>query len=205
MDDYEKLLNRAKEKLPDVVKGHSRFVLPDVDTHQEGNNTIFRNFGDIASALNRTEELLLGYLLKEMGTAGQLKEGGRVVFKGKIATRKLENRINEFVKDFVICQECERPDTRLEKEGRTLVLKCEACGAHRPLKVHKATRSEAKPERVERGRKYDVQVTDIGREGDGIARIGNTRVYVPGTTKGDNVTIEIIQVRANFAIGKKVT
>jgi len=204
MDDYENLLKRAKGKLPDVVKGHSRFTLPEVDIHLEGNSTIFRNFSEIANALSRTEDQVLGFLLKELGTAGQLKEGGRIVFKGKITKRKIEERIDGFIKDFVLCQECERPDTRVEREGRTMVLKCEACGAHRPLKVHKASRAETRPERVERGRRYEVQIIDIGREGDGIARIGNTRVYVPGTTKGDSITIEITQLRANFAIGKKV-
>jgi len=204
MDDYEKLLKRAKEELPDVVKGHTRFVLPVVEVHLEGNSTIFKNFSEITSALNRTTEQVLGFLLKELGTAGQVKEGGRIVFKGKIAKRKIEERIDEFIKDFVLCQECERPDTRVEREGRIMVLKCEACGAHRPLKVHKASRTENRPERVERGRRYEVQIIDIGREGDGIARIGDTRVYVPGTTKGDAPTIEITQIRANFAIGKKV-
>ena len=204
MDDYEALLKRAKEKLPDVVKGHSRFVLPEVDIHLEGSSTIFRNFSEIASALNRENEQLLGFLLKELGTAGQMKDGGRIVFKGKIPKRKIEDRISSYIKDFVLCHECERPDTRLEREGRTLVLKCEACGAHRPLKVHKTTRTETRPMRVERGRRYDVQITDIGRQGDGIGKIGNTRVYIPGTTKGDMVSVEIISVGPNFAIGKKV-
>ena len=204
MDDYEQLLKRAKNKLPDVVKGHSRFELPEAEVHLEGNSTIFKNFSEIISALNRGGDQVLGYLLKELGTAGQIKDGGRVIFKGKIPKRKIEERMNQFIKEYVICQECERPDTRLEKEGRTLVLKCEACGAHRPLKVHKASKTESRPERVEQGRKYDVQIVDIGREGDGVARIGDTRVYVPGTTKGDTVSVEIIIIRANFAVGKKV-
>ncbi|HID71286.1 MAG TPA: TRAM domain-containing protein, partial [Thermoplasmata archaeon] len=158
----------------------------------------------LVSAMNRPEEQVLGFLLKELGTAGQLKEGGRIVFKGKISRRKIKERIDEYINDYVLCHECGRPDTRVEREGRITLLRCEACGAHRPLKVVKTAKTEAGPERVIVGKRYEVKIIDIGREGDGIARIGDTIVYVPETAKGDIVTIEITLVKPHFAIGKKV-
>ena len=77
--DYEKLLNRAWDSLPDSVKEHSRFNIPNVDALAEGNTTVVRNFADIASTLNREPNHLFSYLLKELGTAGVL-EGRRVVW-----------------------------------------------------------------------------------------------------------------------------
>jgi translation initiation factor 2 subunit 2 len=77
---------------------------------------------------------LLAYLLKELGTAGTL-EGRRALLKGNIASESLEARIRDYVRVFVLCLECNRPDTYLKKEGRILVLKCDACGAHRPITI----------------------------------------------------------------------
>ncbi|HIH71333.1 MAG TPA: translation initiation factor IF-2 subunit beta, partial [Methanothermobacter thermautotrophicus] len=46
----------------------------------------------------------------------------------------INERIEDYVNKFVICHECNRPDTRIIREGRISLLKCEACGAKAPLK-----------------------------------------------------------------------
>lgn len=136
--DYEALLKRARDDLPDNISDHERFKIPEPDVIYEGKLTILRNFLDICDTLARKTEHLLAYLLKELGTAGNL-EGRRVIFKGRLAENRISDRINDYVKMYVICTECLRPDTHLEKDGRTMVLKCMACGAHRPVRAHKAT------------------------------------------------------------------
>ena len=35
-EDYFALLDRAKEKLPEVAESHERFVIPELDVLQEG-------------------------------------------------------------------------------------------------------------------------------------------------------------------------
>lgn len=51
------------------------------------------------------------------------------------------------------------------------------------------------------GETYDVTIEDVGREGDGIARIEGFVVFVPNTNKGDNVKIRVTKVsrRVGFA------
>lgn len=137
--DYEALLKRARDNLPDNISDHERFQVPEPDVINEGKLTIIRNFQDICDAISRRTDHLLGYLLKELGTAGNM-EGRRVIFKGRLGESRIAERIDEYVKMYVICTECLRPDTHLEKDGRTMVLKCMACGAHRPVRAHKATR-----------------------------------------------------------------
>ena len=136
--DYEALLKRARDNLPDNISDHQRFQVPGADVIYEGKLTILRNFQDICDTIERKTEHLLAYLLKELGTAGNM-EGRRVIFKGRLAEVRINNRIGEYVKMYVICSECKRPDTHLEKDGRTLVLKCMACGAHRPVRAHKSS------------------------------------------------------------------
>lgn len=47
---------------------------------------------------------------------------------------------------------------------------------------------------------HDVEIEDIAREGDGIARIQSFVIFVPDTKVGDNVTIKIERVMRKFAI-----
>ncbi len=60
------------------------------------------------------------------------------------------------------------------------------------------------PTPVEVGEEYDVEIEDTGKEGDGIARIDNFVVFIPGADVGDEVTIEIKTVKHTFAVGEIV-
>lgn len=58
---------------------------------------------------------------------------------------------------------------------------------------------------VSRDETVPVEIEDIGEQGDGIARIGpGYIVFVPDTDIGDRVTVEIREVRENFAFGEVV-
>lgn len=55
---------------------------------------------------------------------------------------------------------------------------------------------------VAEGDTVEVEVEDLGEQGDGIARIGpGYIVFVPDTNVGDRVTVEITKVHDNFAFG----
>jgi translation initiation factor 2 subunit 2 len=137
--DYDKLLNRSIESLPEKLTSKDRFEMPRGMVFYEGNTTILKNFSEIASDLNREPQHLLSYLLKEVGTAGEA-DGERAIFQGKIPEVKVLDRIREYVERYVLCRECDRPDTKLIKKNRTLLLKCEACGAVHPVKTRKTKR-----------------------------------------------------------------
>ncbi|MCD6461376.1 MAG: translation initiation factor IF-2 subunit beta, partial [Thermoplasmata archaeon] len=138
--DYESLVERAKSKLPEEISKHERFVVPRADVLVEGKTTVLRNFGEIVGVLNRDPGDVYQYLLREMGTAGTL-QGQRIVFKKRISGEQIDDKLREYVEEYVLCAECGRPDTRLEKEGRVLMLACDACGAKRPIKARKASKA----------------------------------------------------------------
>jgi len=201
--DYESLLDRAKKKLPHTLESHDRFQVPDPDVMIEGKTTVIRNFGDIVDALRREPEHMLGFLLRELGTAGTM-EGRRVVFKGKVATSQIADRIKNYVDEYVLCSECNRPDTKIAKDGRVLILVCETCGAHRPVHVRKQMKVEEAKE-IEAGQTYDFMIEDVGKKGDGIARKGNFIIYIPGTAKGSQVKARIEKVSGTVAFGVRVS
>ncbi|HKZ90117.1 MAG TPA: TRAM domain-containing protein [Thermoplasmata archaeon] len=57
---------------------------------------------------------------------------------------------------------------------------------------------------VEEGKVYEAKIEDIGREGDGLARIQNFVVFVPGTKIGDQVKVRITRVHRRMAFAEVV-
>ncbi len=57
---------------------------------------------------------------------------------------------------------------------------------------------------VEEGETYKVKIEDIGKEGDGVAKVENFVVFVPDTEVGDEVEIEITRVLRTLAFGEVV-
>jgi predicted RNA-binding protein with TRAM domain len=57
---------------------------------------------------------------------------------------------------------------------------------------------------IEVGKEYDVNIEDIAREGDGIARVEGFVIFVADTKVGDAVKIQIDKVMRRFAIGHKI-
>jgi len=134
LEEYVRLLDRAYSQLPRGVSTRSgRFEVPRPIVTIAGARTVVQNFKAICDAMNRNPELVLKFLSKELGTAA-LFDGRRAVFQGKFFEDTIENLIKTFIKEYVICPVCKRPDTHLVKEKRFLFLDCDACGARSSLR-----------------------------------------------------------------------
>ena len=58
---------------------------------------------------------------------------------------------------------------------------------------------------VEEGEIRYVEIEDIGKQGDGIARVERGYVIiVPGAEMGERVKVEISEVKSNFAVGEVI-
>ena len=132
--DYLQLLKRAKEHLPEIQETKERFEIPKVTGHVQGNKTIINNFIVIVKAFGREQDKLLKYLQRELATPAVI-DGQRLILGRKINSDFINKKIEQFARDFVLCKECGKPDTKLIKEDRFLFLKCTACGARHPVKA----------------------------------------------------------------------
>jgi len=131
--EYEELLKRAMEKLPKNVEKKDRFEVPKVFCEVSGNKTVLKNFGEILAVLRREPSHLAKYLSKELATSGSV-QGSTLIFQGKASREILQKKLDDYVKEFVYCKECGKPDTKLVKEDRIYFLVCEACGARHPVR-----------------------------------------------------------------------
>ena len=131
--DYENLLNKVYEKLPQVEETVERFEVPEIDSMIQGRQTIIKNFSQICETLRREPKHILKFLTKELATPAGF-DGVRATFQSKRPRRMIQTKLNVYVRDYVICKECGKPDTKLVKEDRLTFLRCEACGAKAPVK-----------------------------------------------------------------------
>jgi len=133
MENYEKLLNHAYEKIK-PIKHTERFETPKIQGHHEGNKTILTNLPQIASQLRRDINHLLKFLLKELATSGAIKNN-RTILQRKISSQKINEKIIDYVKEFVLCKECKKPDTEIMKKDRFMFIHCLACGAKHSVRA----------------------------------------------------------------------
>jgi len=134
--EYEKLLESAyKEiKVPEGGKSSERFEIPKVQGMVEGKKTIITNFGVLASHFRRAPEHFCKFLLKELAASGQI-EDDRLVINIRIPSSKINQKVEQYTKEFVICKECGKPDTEIQKEDRISFLHCLACGAKHSIRA----------------------------------------------------------------------
>jgi len=133
MTNYEELLNEAYSKVKVIEGSRGRFEIPVVEGRIEGKKTILTNFFVIASYIRRNPEHFQKFILKELATSGQ-KKGDRLILNNKIPSTKINAKIDNYVKEFVLCRECGKPDTELKKEDRITFIHCLACGSKHPVR-----------------------------------------------------------------------
>jgi translation initiation factor 2 subunit 2 len=128
MENYKELLKQAYSKVKKIDVGEGRFEIPKIKGHFEGKKTILTNFFQIASYLRRKPEHFQKFILRELATSGQ-REGEKLILNMKVPSEKINKKIAQYAKEFVLCRECGKPDTELIKQGRLTFVHCLACGA----------------------------------------------------------------------------
>lgn len=140
---YPELVNRAFQflhgKNPALVGGASQrkkvtLQLPQV-AREGTKKTVFLNFGSTCKSIHRQQDHLLAYLCAELGTTGNIQEGGRLVIKGRFGAEGIANVLKRYMLEYVVCTSCRSPDTVLMRDATTRLyfVSCESCGAKRSV------------------------------------------------------------------------
>jgi len=128
-----KLLKRANDLKSNNVGKSERFEIPKANIIYSGNKTIITNFAKISSLLRREKKHIAKYMFKELAAPGNIN-GNELIILSKISRNILQKKLESYAKEYVICPQCGKPDTKIIKEGKITYLKCEACGAKKFLK-----------------------------------------------------------------------
>ena len=132
--NYELLLEKLYRKVP-PRSGSAEYEIPEPEIIRIGNQTIIRNFREISSRLKREPRMIARYLQKELAAAASYDDGsGQLSLNVKVSRKVVNQFLQLFLKTYVRCPTCASIDTRLVKQGRAMILKCDACGAEQPVK-----------------------------------------------------------------------
>jgi translation initiation factor 2 subunit 2 len=200
--DYESSLDRAMDSVPEIDSSGERLSVPDANAQKDGAFTRLTNLESIADTLSRDPDHLHRFVQRELGTNGKLEQGvGR--YNGNFSGSDLDAAVEEYIQTYVLCGECGLPDTRLVTEDRTPMLRCDACGAFRPVsKQRRPNQQQQQRDAVEENETYTLEITSTGRKGDGVAEKGEYTIFVPGAQEGDVVEAYIENISGSLAFAR---
>eukprot|EP00591_Stephanopyxis_turris_P000420 CAMPEP_0195525204 /NCGR_PEP_ID=MMETSP0794_2-20130614/25514_1 /TAXON_ID=515487 /ORGANISM="Stephanopyxis turris, Strain CCMP 815" /LENGTH=245 /DNA_ID=CAMNT_0040655605 /DNA_START=79 /DNA_END=816 /DNA_ORIENTATION=+ len=137
--EYEELLDRAMRTLhehnPDLVEKKRRNMKPPQLTRVGTKKTLWVNFQEICTMMQRNPEHVLQFFMAELGTEGNLDGNQRLVIKGKYLPKYIESLLRKYILEYVTCRMCRSPNTELAKDAGTRLFfcSCRDCGSSRSV------------------------------------------------------------------------
>ncbi|XP_016356026.1 eukaryotic translation initiation factor 5-like isoform X1 [Sinocyclocheilus anshuiensis] len=117
-------------KMPRLIAKFSRCQLQ-VEGKGNGIKTVIVNMVDVAKALNRPPTYPTKYFGCELGAQTQFDaKNDRYIVNGSHEANKLQDMLDGFIHKFVLCSECDNPETDLHvnPKKQTIGSACKACG-----------------------------------------------------------------------------
>lgn len=107
-----------------------RYKMPPIETtiqNKCGGQTIITNIDIISKALDRPSIYILKFFGYELGVITQHKNDCYSL-NGTHSTSSLQHVLSTFINQFVLCEECNNPQTKLSAKRYGVSQACDACG-----------------------------------------------------------------------------
>lgn len=116
-----------------VIDPFYRYKMPRLQAKVEGKGngikTVIANMTDIAKALGRPPTYPTKFFGCELGAQTHFDlKNERYIVNGEHDANKLQDLLDNFIKKFVLCSNCENPETGFTVKRGTIHSKCKACG-----------------------------------------------------------------------------
>jgi len=110
-----------------------RYKMPRLQAKVEGKGngikTVIVNMVDIARALARPPTYVTKYFGCELGAQTQFDiKSERYIVNGCHDAGKMQDMLDGFIKKFVLCEQCDNPETVLKVKKNMIGASCKACG-----------------------------------------------------------------------------
>jgi len=100
-----------------------------VEGKGNGIKTVIVNMVDVAKALSRPPTYVTKYFGCELGAQTQFDiKAERYIVNGCHDGNKLQDMLDGFIKKFVLCEQCENPETVIKVKKNMIGASCKACG-----------------------------------------------------------------------------
>mmetsp|Transcript_126506 Transcript_126506/g.188782 ORF Transcript_126506/g.188782 Transcript_126506/m.188782 type:complete len:228 (+) Transcript_126506:50-733(+) len=159
---YEQLLDRIVDILqtnnPSLVEKKKRNIKPPQLQVMSSKKTLWVNFQEICTMMQRSSEHVFQFFMAELGTEGSIDGNQRLVIRGKYVPKYIESLLRKYVVEYVTCEMCRSPNTDLKKDGasRLYFCHCRDCGSSRsvaPIRsgYHATSRADRRAARNAKG------------------------------------------------------
>uniref|UniRef100_A0A3B4ABD9 Eukaryotic translation initiation factor 5 n=1 Tax=Periophthalmus magnuspinnatus TaxID=409849 RepID=A0A3B4ABD9_9GOBI len=171
-------------------------LIAKVEGKGNGIKTVIVNMVDVAKALNRPPTYPTKFFGCELGAQTQFdSKNDRYIVNGSHEANKLQDMLDGFIRKFVLCSECDNPETDLHvnPKKQTIGSSCKACGYRGMLDTrHKlctfilknppeSGSASVKKEKEKKNRKKDKE------NGSGSGEAGNNEhIDAPDAVDGDD-------------------
>ncbi|XP_050344144.1 eukaryotic translation initiation factor 5 [Nymphalis io] len=126
-----------------VADAFYRYKMPRICAKVEGKGngikTVIVNMPEVAKAIGRPATYPTKYFGCELGAQTQFDfKNERFIVNGSHDSAKLQDLLDGFIRKFVLCPECDNPETELivSTKRNTISQGCKACGYHGPLEFN---------------------------------------------------------------------
>jgi len=159
---YEDLLDRVVDLLqannPDLVEKKRTRIKPPQLQLLSSKKTLWINFQEICSMMQRDPQHVYQFFMAELGTEGSIDGNQRLIIRGKYVAKYIESLLRKYVVEYVTCEMCRSPNTDLVKDqgSRLYFCNCRDCGSSRsvaPIRsgYHATSRADRRAARNAKG------------------------------------------------------
>jgi len=159
---YDELLERIISTIqvhnPELVDKKRRNIKPPQLTLLSSKKTLWVNYQEICSMMQRDPQHVYSFFMAELGTEGSIDGNQRLVIRGKYVPKYIESLLRKYVVEYVTCEMCRSPNTTLERDShsRLYFCNCKDCGSRRsvaPIRsgYHATSRADRRAARNAKG------------------------------------------------------
>ena len=120
----------------DISDPFYRYKRPTVNIENRTNKTVITNIEEVAKALHTKAAYIMYYI--QLGKSVPTTPKGDI--QGAIKKIDIENLINTFINQYILCKKCNYPELVIKKNGSKLYFSCDACGSTEDIPENKFTK-----------------------------------------------------------------
>jgi translation initiation factor 2 subunit 2 len=154
----DKIVNMLQTNNPALVEKKKRNIKPPQLQLMSSKKTLWVNFQEICTMMQRSPDHVYAFFMAELGTEGSIDGNQRLIIRGKYVPKYIESLLRKYVVEYVTCEMCRSPNTDLQKDGasRLYFCHCRDCGSSRsvaPIRsgYHATSRADRRAARNAKG------------------------------------------------------
>lgn len=159
---YDILLDKVVQLLhannPDLVEKKRTRIKPPQLQMIGSRKTLWVNFQEICTMMQRDSQHVYSFLMAELGTEGSIDGNERLIIRGRYLPKYIESLLRKYVIEYVTCEMCRSPNTDLirDQSSRLYFVNCRDCGSKRSVATvrtgyHATSRADRRAARNAKG------------------------------------------------------